>query len=169
MDLSGIISISGRPGLFKIVAQSKNTVIVESLIDKKRFPAYSTDRISALQDISIYTYEEDIPLFDVYKNMAKALDCKACISHKESANKLANKLKEYLPDYDSDRVYSSDIKKLFQWYNALQKTGFITLEEEKEEEETVKTEKTEKKTEKKPAETKTPTKKPANKAKKEEK
>jgi hypothetical protein len=67
MDLSGIISISGKPGLFKVVAQAKNNIIVESLVDGKRVPAYSTDKISALEDISIYTYEEDKPLAEVYQ------------------------------------------------------------------------------------------------------
>jgi len=135
MDLSGVISISGKPGLFKVVAQSKNNIIVESLIDNKRIPAYSTDRISALEDISIYTYEEDVPLKQVYTSLAEKEDCKAGPSHKESLNKLTSYLEEILPDYDQDRVYPSDIKKLFQWYNILQKAGLITLEEEKKEEE----------------------------------
>lgn len=134
MDLSGIISISGKPGLFKVVAQSKNNIIVESLIDNKRIPAYSTDRISALEDISIYTYEEDVPLKEVYIALAKKENLGAAPSHKESLNKLTAYLEEILPDYDQDRVYPSDIKKLFQWYNILQKAGFIQLEEEKKEE-----------------------------------
>ncbi|RYM32314.1 hypothetical protein ERX46_13595 [Brumimicrobium glaciale] len=134
MDLSGVISISGKPGLFKVVAQSKNNIIVESLIDNKRIPAYSTDRISALEDISIYTYEEDVPLKEVYIKLAKKEDCKAGPSHKESLNTLTSYLEEILPDYDQDRVYPSDIKKLFQWYNILQKAGLISLEEEKKEE-----------------------------------
>src|SRR5690554_3723886 len=131
MDLSGIISISGKPGLFKVVAQSKNNIIVESLIDNKRIPAYSTDRISALEDISIYTYEEDVPLKEVYTSLATKENCGEGPSHKESLNKLSAYLEEILPDYDQDRVYPSDIKKLFQWYNILQKAGLIKLEEEK--------------------------------------
>lgn len=133
MDLSGIISISGKPGLFKVVAQSKNNIIVESLLNKKRFPAYSTDRISALEDISIYTYEDDVPLREVFTKIAEKENCGPAPSHKESAKKLASYLEEVLPDYDEDRVYSSDIKKLYQWYNILQKEGLITLEEDKEE------------------------------------
>ncbi|HLV42008.1 MAG TPA: DUF5606 domain-containing protein [Brumimicrobium sp.] len=155
MDLSGIISISGKPGLFKVVAQSKNNIIVESLIDNKRIPAYSTDRISALEDISIYTYEEDVPLKEVFTNLAKKEDCGAAPSHKESMNKLTAYLEEILPDYDQDRVYPSDVKKLFQWYNILHKAGLIKLEEakeEKKEEVKEKKEDTAKKTEaKKPA------------------
>lgn len=135
MDLSGIISISGKPGIFKVVAQSKNNIIVESLIDGKRFPAYSTDRISALEDISIYTYEEDVPLKDVYIKIAEKEECGTCISHKESKKKLISYLEEVFPDYDEDRVYPSDIKKLIQWYNILHKADLISLEEEKEEKE----------------------------------
>src|SRR5690554_4598921 len=149
MDLSGIISISGKPGLFKVVAQSKNNIIVESLIDNKRIPAYSTDRISALEDISIYTYEEDVPLKEVYTSLATKENCGEGPSHKESLNKLSAYLEEILPDYDQDRVYPSDIKKLFQWYNILQKAGLIKLEEEKKEEPKKKA--TEKAAEKKPA------------------
>lgn len=133
MDLSGIISVSGKPGLFRVVAQSKNNIIIESLIDNKRIPAHSKDRISALDDISIYTYEDDVPLKDVYISLAKKLDCGVAPSHKESANKLTAFLEEVLPDYDKERVYSSDVKKLFQWYNILHKSGLIKLEEEKEE------------------------------------
>ncbi|WP_417266445.1 DUF5606 domain-containing protein [Brumimicrobium sp.] len=180
MDLSGIISISGKPGLFKVVAQSKNNIIVESLIDNKRIPAYSTDRISALEDISIYTYEEDVPLKEVYTSLATKENCGEGPSHKESLNKLSAYLEEILPDYDQDRVYPSDIKKLFQWYNILQKAGLIKLEEEKKEEEPKEEAKKKKATEKaadkkpaakKPAAKKETTKKAAPKkaAKKEDK
>lgn len=132
MNLTGIISISGKPGLFKIVAQGKNNIIVESLIDSKKSPAYSTDRISALEDISIYTYEEDIPLKDVFGALYEKEDGKKTISHKESLNKLTAYLLEVLPNYDEDRVYPSDIKKLFQWYNLLHDAGVLNLEETKE-------------------------------------
>ncbi|HZH86496.1 MAG TPA: DUF5606 domain-containing protein [Brumimicrobium sp.] len=160
MDLSGIISISGKPGLFKVVAQSKNNIIVESLIDNKRIPAYSTDRISALEDISIYTYEEDVPLKEVYISLAKKENLGVAPSHKESMNKLTAYLEEILPDYDQDRVYPSDVKKLFQWYNILHKAGLIKLEEEKKEE--TKKEAPKKKVEAKKVEDKKPAaKKPA--------
>ncbi|MCO5267415.1 MAG: DUF5606 domain-containing protein [Brumimicrobium sp.] len=147
MDLTGIISISGKTGLFKVIARSKNNIIVESLDDGKRIPAYSTDRISALEDISIYTYEEDMPLLDVYTKIAEKEACKAILSHKESANKLGQYLETVLPNYDKERVYPSDIKKLVQWYNILQKSGLITLEEKKAEkkEKAAKTEESDKK------------------------
>lgn len=132
MNLSGIISISGRPGLYSVVAQGKNNIIVESLSDKKRFPAYATDRISALDDISIYTYEADVPLKEVYTKIYEKEDGNATISHKESAKKLAAYLEEILPDYDRERVYPSDVKKIFQWYNILHKQGALILDEEEE-------------------------------------
>lgn len=131
MKLSGIISISGRPGLFKVVAQSKNSVIVESLIDNKKIPAYATDKISALDDISIYTYEGDKPLKDIYADFQNKLDKSEAPSHKSSLNELKEFLIDILPDYDEERVYPSDIKKVFQWYNILLKAGLIDAEEEK--------------------------------------
>jgi hypothetical protein len=130
MNLTGIISISGKPGLFKVVAQGKNNIIVESLIDSKRSPAYSTDRISALEDISIYTTGEDVPLKEVITLIFKKENGGAAPSHKESLATLETYLKTILPTYDSERVYPSDIKKLFQWYNLLEKGGILKLEEE---------------------------------------
>ncbi len=152
MDLSGVISISGKPGLYKVVAQAKNNIIVESLIDGKRLPAYSTDRISALDDISIYTYEEDIPLKEVYESIYEKEEGGKTLSYKESLNKLTEYLLEVLPDYDEDRVYPSDIKKLFQWYNILHKAQLLEKEEEEETSEDSEVEqKTEKAEKKQPA------------------
>tara|TARA_B110000285_G_scaffold196224_1_gene227049 strand:- start:51 stop:599 length:549 start_codon:yes stop_codon:yes gene_type:complete len=138
MDLSGIISISGRPGLYRVIAQGKNNVIVESLTDKKRFPAYSTDRISALNDISIYTLEEDKPLQEIYTEILDKIGDSTAPSHKESLNVLQDFLVDILPNYDDERVYPSDIKKLFQWYNLLWNAGIIKPEEKKKEVETEK-------------------------------
>ncbi len=123
MDLSGIISISGRAGLYKVIAQGKNSIIVESLTDKKRFPAYATDRISALEDISIYTYEGDKPLKEIFDDIFKKQDGKEAPSHKEDISVLTAYILEIIPDYDDERVYPSDIKKLVQWYNMLLKSG----------------------------------------------
>lgn len=133
MDLAGIISISGRPGLYKVIAQGKNSVIVESVTDKKRFPAYATDRISALEDISIYTHDADKPLKEVFTDMFAKLAGKEALSHKEDITTLQGFLVDILPDYDEERVYPSDIKKLFQWYNMLLKSGNIKAVEEKKE------------------------------------
>jgi len=133
MDLSGIISISGRPGLYKVIAQGKNSIIVESLVDKKRFPAYSSDRISALEDISIYTIEDDKPLTEILAEFYEKQEGKEGPSHKDDIATLTAYFMEILPNYDDERVYPSDIKKLFQWYNLLHKAGCLEpTEEEKE-------------------------------------
>lgn len=134
MNLKGIISISGKPGLYKVVAQGKNNVIVESLEDKKRFPAYSTDRISALEDISIYTYDEDVLLKEILSKIFEKEQGAGCIGHKEEKTKLESYLESILPNYDKERVYISDVKKIFQWYNLLHKSGKLNQEEEKEDE-----------------------------------
>jgi hypothetical protein len=139
MNLTGIIAIAGRPGLYKVIAQGKNNIIVESLIDNKRFPAYATDKISALDDISIYTYDEDAPLRDLLTAIYKKENGNACPSHKESMSTLQAYLLELLPNYDQERVYPSDVKKMFQWYNLLHKSGNLKLEDDK----TVSTETTE--------------------------
>ncbi|MFY7990606.1 MAG: DUF5606 domain-containing protein [Fluviicola sp.] len=130
MNLAGIIAISGKPGLYKVIAQGKNTIIVESIEDKKRVPAYATDRISALDDISIYTYDDDKPLREIFTDIFKKENGGATISHKEDAKKMHAYLLDILPNFDQDRVYPSDIKKLFQWYNLLHKAGELKLEEE---------------------------------------
>lgn len=132
MDLTGIISISGKPGLYKVTGQAKNSVIVESLIDGKRFPAFSSDRISALEDISIYTESEDKPLKEIYTDIFKKENGNEAPSHKEDFKKLESYFSKLLPTYDRDRVYPSDIKKLFQWYNILHKAGQLKLEEVEE-------------------------------------
>lgn len=134
MDLSGIISIAGKPGLYKVIAQGKNSVIVESLVNGKRIPAYATDKISALEDISIYTLESDVPLADVFTSLYKKYEGKEGLSHKDDIINLQEVLFEVLPDYDEDRVYPSDIKKLFQWYNLLVNAGVLTLEADQKEE-----------------------------------
>ena len=130
MNLTGIISISGRPGLFKVIAQGKNSVIVESMLDKKRFPAYATERISTLDDISVFTYEEDVKLTDIFAKML-ALYPTEGPSHKADMKELEAALAQLLPNWDKDRVYPSDVRKLFQWYNLLLKAGsFVAAEAE---------------------------------------
>ncbi len=142
MNLSGIISISGKPGLYKVIAQGKHNIIVESLIDQKRSPAYSTDRISSLEDISIYTTEEDAPLKNILVSIYEKEKGKNCPSHKDDLKVLTQYLKEILPNYDDERVYPSDIKKIFQWYNLLLSSGNLnpTVDETEKIEEVVKKE-----------------------------
>jgi len=129
MNLKGIIAISGRPGLFKVVAQGKNNVIVESMIDKKRFPAYASEKISTLEDISIFTYDEDVKLTEVLKSIYDKNEGKEGISHKEDIKALEKELKNHVQNYDQERVYPSDIRKVFQWYNLLQKADLLKPEE----------------------------------------
>jgi uncharacterized protein YdaT len=130
MNLKGIIAISGKTGLFKVVAQAKNSVIVESLIDNKRMPAHASDRISALEDISIYAFDKDAPLKDIFSSMFQKEGGKEVPSHKENIKILQSYILEILPNYDQERVYPSDLKKIFQWYNLLLKQGYLSLEEE---------------------------------------
>jgi hypothetical protein len=132
MNLTGIISIAGKPGLFKVVAQGKNNLIVESLEDGKKIPAYTSDRVSALEDISIYTYDEDASLVSIFDAIYTKQNGELAPSHKEDKNVLINYLLEILPNYDQERVYFSDIKKIFQWYNLLHSSGNISMEEKEE-------------------------------------
>jgi len=131
MDLKGILSISGQRGLFKLVSQARNSIIVESLEDKSRMPAYSTSKISTLEDIAIFTEGEDIPLVEVLKNIYTKENGGPCIDAKSDATKLKNYFAEVLPTYDRDRVYVSDIKRVYTWYNILQYLGLLQMGEEK--------------------------------------
>ena len=131
MNLEGIIAVSGKGGLFKLLSQSRGGFIVEALEDGKRFPIQSSNNVSSLEDIAIYTYEEEIPLKDVFSNIAAKENGGQTISHKESANKMKEYFAEVLPNYDEGRVYISDIKKVYQWYNILQNAGLIVVEEKK--------------------------------------
>ena len=132
MNLKEIISITGRPGLFKVVAQGKQSVIVESLVDKKRIPAHASDRISSVGDISIYGTDEDINLTEILERFFDRFEGKACPSHKEELSKLEAILGEIFPKYDRERVYKSDLRKIFQWYNILINAGIPIKEEKKE-------------------------------------
>jgi len=125
MDISKIIAISGYPGLFKVVAQAHNGIIVESLIDKKRMQAFSTFKISALEDISIFTTGDDMPLKDVLKKMFEIEKGQAKIDAKAGNEDLKAYLKNVLPNYDAERVHVSDIKKLINWYNLLEKNDML--------------------------------------------
>lgn len=134
MNLKDFLAISGYPGLFKYVSQAKNGIIVESLIDKKRMPAYASAKVSALEDIAIFTEDAEVPLGDIFskiyekENGGKALDAKS------SPDKIIAYFKSVLPDFDQKRVYVSDIKKVISWYNILQELNLLNLPEEKKEE-----------------------------------
>jgi len=130
MALSGIISVSGIPGLHKIISQTKNGLIVESLSDGKRRPIYSTQKVSSLEDISIYTLEDDIPLSNVFKKIFEKENGKKTLSHKIDSQKLREYLSGVVDNIDHDRVYNSDIAKLFQWYNMLVERDLMNFEED---------------------------------------
>lgn len=133
--LKEILSISGKPGLQKLISNSSNAIIVESLIDGKRFPAYSNSKIIALEDISIYTEAEDMPLKEVFKRISAKENGKSALSHKEPTEKILAYFEEIVPEYDKERVYVSDMKKIIQWYNLLTEKGMLELDEEAKEEE----------------------------------
>lgn len=153
MDLSKVLSISGKPGLFLMVGEAKNNLIVESLIDGKKSPSFAHERVSTLKEISIYTEGEDIALEIVLKKIYDRFEGKAIENYKKlSSDKLKAMFEEILPDYDRDAVYVSDIKKIFSWYNLLldkEILDFSEVEEEVTEEssEKEKTDHTEEKTE----------------------
>ncbi|GET28630.1 DUF5606 domain-containing protein [Prolixibacter sp. SD074] len=138
--LKGILAISGQPGLFKVVSEGKNNIIVESLLNGKKMPAFASSKISSLEDIAIYTLQEDVPLKDVFKNIIKKENGGKAISHKASTQELTNYFAEVLPDYDRDQVYISDIRKVIQWYNLLQEKELLNDDEEVEDEEAAKSE-----------------------------
>ena len=127
MDLDGILNISGKPGLFKVVSKGKNTIIVESLTDQKRSPIHSHYQANMLEEIGIYTYDDTKPLSDIFDLIAAKENGKKTISHKLPKNDLANYFREILTDYDEEQVYISDIKKVLQWYNVMQSAGLIEL------------------------------------------
>lgn len=135
MNLTGILAISGMPGLFRLVGQMKNGIVVESLEDGKRFPAYASHKISALEDISMYSVDGDVNLGEVYDMIYKAEDGGTTISDKASSDELKAKMLEVFPNYDEERVYTSDIKKLFKWYNILHAAGVFSEEAQKAQEE----------------------------------
>ena len=135
MDISSVISIAGMPGLFKVVGQTKNGVICESLIDKKRIPAFNSHKISSLTDISIYTSGEDKPLKEVLQAIFDMEKGEKCLDPKSTDEKgLREYMKAVLPEYDEERVHVSDLRKLFNWYNMLHGTELLTAEEKSEEE-----------------------------------
>ena len=132
--LEKIVSISGKPGLFKVLSQGKNMLVVESVVDKKRMPAYSSDKVVSLGDISMFTDSGDKPLSEILEAMkVKENGAVASIDVKADAEKLREYFGEIVPDFDRQRVYPTDVKKLIQWYNLLIENGLTDfLPEEKE-------------------------------------
>ncbi len=131
--LKGILSVSGHSGLFKMIAESKNNIIVESLETLKRMPVHSTSKVSSLEDIAIYTENGDVPLKDIFKTIFEKENGGSALNPKASANELKNYFEKVLPEYDKNRVYISDIKKVLLWYNTLQNKGLLDFTESEEE------------------------------------
>ena len=135
--LKDILSITGKPGLYKLVNRGNNMLIVESLLDGKRMPTYARDKIVSLGEISMYTMGEDIPLAEVLTKLGEKEGLKvASVDPKKADNdQLRDFFGEVLPDFDRDRVYPSDIRKLIQWYNILIQAGItdFSIDEEGEE------------------------------------
>lgn len=134
--LKNILSITGKPGLFKIISQGRNMLLIEDLTTQKRIPAHSRDKIIGLGDIAMYTNSDEIPLGEVLGKVyahaeGKEVDLKSLIANKE----LRTYFEAILPDFDQDRVYDNDIKKLFTWYNILVNAGFTTFTSDDSEEE----------------------------------
>lgn len=128
-----ILSISGRPGLYKLVNQGKNMLIVESLQTGKRTPAYAHDKVVSLGDVAIYTTEGDLPLADVFESVKEAYESKQADVKSLSDSQLRDKFREILPTFDEDRVYTHDIRKVFSWYNQLIVAGITEFKEAEEE------------------------------------
>ena len=134
MDLSNILVISGKPDLSELVSQTKGGAIVKNLVTGQKYPVFKNDRISSLGEIRLFTESDERPLEDVMQAIYKHLDGKATAFEpkKAESKELADLLAAVLPDYDRDRVHTSDMKKLFAWYNILSAAGKITFDEEKE-------------------------------------
>lgn len=126
--LKDILAISGQPGLYKLVSSTKNGIIVENIETGKRMPTYSTSKVSALQDIAIYTNEgEDNPLENIFKTIREKEKGGPAIDPKAENKQLKTYFESLMPNFDQDRVYVSDMKKVFQWYNILQKQNMLDI------------------------------------------
>ena len=131
MTLDKILAIAGKPGLFELKIQTRTGFVAESLIDGKKMTVGLKSNVSLLSEISVYTYSEEKPLTEIMRTIAIKEDNGPAISHKEDNSKLVAYFLEVLPDYDQERVYPSDIKKIVNWYNMLQAKGLVTKEESK--------------------------------------
>ena len=128
MSLEKILAISGTPGLYELKAQTRSGFLAESLIDGKKLSVGMRHNVSVLNEIAIYTYAEEVPLRDIFNTIKEKENGGEAISHKVSKNELESYFSEVLPEYDEDRVYASDIKKVIQWYNLLHKRGMLNFD-----------------------------------------
>ncbi len=137
MDLKDILSISGYPDLYKLVAQARTGIIVESIVTKKRMQAYASSRISSLEDIAIYAEEGEVPLKKIFISLFKKEEGKKTIKYNSSSNELKGLFAEVLPTYDKEKVYVSDMKRIIKWYNLFIHNDLITQKDIEEEEKKV--------------------------------
>ncbi|MGB0896311.1 MAG: DUF5606 domain-containing protein [Flavobacteriaceae bacterium] len=128
MSLDKILAISGKPGLYELKAQTRSGFLAESLIDGKKISIGMRHNVSVLNEIAIYTYAEEVPLRKIFSTIKEKENGGETISHKVSKNELEAYFSEVLPEYDEDRVYASDMKKVIQWYNLLHKRGLLDFE-----------------------------------------
>lgn len=128
MSFQKILAISGKPGLFELKIQTRTGFVAESLLDGKKVTVGMRSNVSLLSEISVYTNTGEVKLHEVFKAIATKENDGQAISHKESDADLRNYFEEVLPDFDQDRVYTSDIKKIVNWYNLLQPKGYVTVE-----------------------------------------
>lgn len=134
MTLDKVLSISGKPGLYKLLTQTRSGFVGESLLDGKRLSVGIRNNVSILSEIAVYTLEEEIPLKEVFQKIKeKENGGKTSVSHKDDKLKLEEYFFEILPNYDEDRVYPSDIKKIVQWYNILHENGVMDFAQSDEE------------------------------------
>jgi hypothetical protein len=127
--LKGILAISGQPGLFKVLSEGKNGVIVESLLTGKKQTAFASAKMSTLEDIAIYTIHEDFPLKQVFKKISDLENGGLAIQTNSKPEDLKSYFEKVLPDFDKERVYVSDIKKILNWYNLLHEKELLNFEE----------------------------------------
>jgi len=128
MNLEKILAISGKPGLYALKVQTRTGFVAESMLDGKKITVGLRSNVSLLSEISMYTHSAEKPLAEVMRNIAIKEDNGPALSHKEDNARLTAYFKEVLPDYDEDRVYVSDIKKVLNWYNLLQAKGLVSKE-----------------------------------------
>ncbi len=151
MDLSKIMTISGKGGLFRVISETRSGMLVESLTDGKKIPVFAADRSSLLDDISIFTSEGDVPLKEVLWKIHEHEGGELSIDPKADPAAAKAKFEEILPEYDKDRVYMSDIKKVFTWYSLLFEKDMISKPEQEKEEDAEEGKPNDKKTEEKRA------------------
>lgn len=128
MDISSLVTITGKPGLFKVLTKSNNSLVLEELTTGRKLAVAGHNKVSLLESIGIFTTDGELPLNEVFYKIAKKLDAKVAISPKSSGAELREFMQSVLPEYDEERVYESHIKKLISWYNLLVEQGIITPE-----------------------------------------